>query len=558
MKQTRKLIAILLALVMALTAVCVSAFAAQKKQYEAYTFFGDSVTTGFGITSYFDVAEEGGTAEGMRVPGAYPDLVAKGVGIDEDNENYFNEAHSGWRTSELRETLDPSYNNEDGAFAKALSQGMANGKTLADPQDPALQQRVRNEIAQSDIITIDLGSNDLQLPVLAALFSIVYPQVAAYFGIEEYKEWKIEQLLKEYDSTSEAILKLTEAVAKIHGAEYAMKILAEQSLGGLRKFTQNYPAIINLIREINPDADIYVIGLYNPMSEANLSDTIPLPVGKALDPVILSMNLYLATLCPARSQYTYVDAFNTAVLGTISLTAFVGEDMNLAGMGDYTMYIHPSEKGHAYIAEQVLKAIPDEEEAPAEEPAQEPAQEDTSLVVKIVDGQMIAVRGADSTTKASDYTGIAPELNNRKVWWRVVNGDVVPDATGVFRNEYGWWRVEDGIVDFTANGIYKNEYGWWKTTNGKVTFDETGIYKNEYGWWRTVDSKVDFNANGVYKNEYGWWKCTDGKVTFKETGIFKNRYGKWYCKNSKVDFSKNGKVTYGGHVYTVENGKVVG
>ena len=121
MKRTRRVLAILLALMMAMSAICISAFAAHKKQYQSYVFFGDSVTTGFGIQSYFDVAEEGGTAEGKRVIGAYPDIIAKGVGIDEDNENYYNEAHSGWRTSELRETLDPSYNNDDGAAAKALS-----------------------------------------------------------------------------------------------------------------------------------------------------------------------------------------------------------------------------------------------------------------------------------------------------------------------------------------------------------------------------------------------------------------------------------------------------
>ena len=215
MKKARKLIAILLALVMALTAICVSAFAAQKKQYESYTFFGDSVTTGFGIASYYAVAEEGGTAEGMRVDGAYPDLVAKGVGIDESNENYYNEAHSGWRTSELRETLDPTYDNEDGKFAKALSQGMANGKTLADPQDPALQAKVREEIAKSDLITIDLGSNDLQLPVLAALFSIVYPQVASYFGIEEYKDY-LEKILASCSriSVPETETELAEALSR--------------------------------------------------------------------------------------------------------------------------------------------------------------------------------------------------------------------------------------------------------------------------------------------------------------------------------------------------------
>ena len=202
---------------------------------------------------------------------------------------------------------------------------------------------------------------------------------------------------------------------------------------------------------------------------------------------------------------------------------------------------------------------------------------DTKLVVKNVNGDFIAVRGTKSTTKASDYTGIAPEVNNRKVWWRVVNGDVVPNATGVFKNEYGWWRVENGTVNFKAQEIYKNQYGWWKTTNGKVTFDETGVFKNHYGWWRVEDSKVNFKANGIYKNQYGWWKTTKGKVTFKENGVFKNEYGwwkvedskvnfkftgiakneygTWYVKNGKVDFSKNGKVTYAGKTYQVTDGK---
>ena len=541
MKQTRRILAVLLALVMTLTAVCITAFAAHKKQYESYTFFGDSVTTGYGIQAYFDVAEEGGTAEGKRVIGAYPDLVAKGVGIDEDNENYYNESHSGWRTSELRETLDPTYDNEDGKFAKALSQGMANGKTLADPQDPELQQRVREEIAKSDLITIDLGSNDLQLPVLAALFSIIYPQVASYFGIEEYQDWQIEKLLKEYGSENDAIVKLTEVVTKIHGAEYAMKLIAEASLKGLHKFNTNYPEIIKKIREINPDVDIYVIGLYNPMSEAAVSKDIPLKIGKALDPVIQGMNLYLSQLCPQRREYTFVPAFDTSVIGTISLLDLMGEDMSLAGMGDYTLYIHPSEKGHAYIAEQVLKAIPDVEdpapaEEPAEEPAEQPAEEPAEEPATVLNG---IVKGPDGK------------------WAMYKDGKVDTSYTGIAKNQYGWWRVKNGYVDFNANSIYQNEYGWWKCTNGKVTFDENGIYKNEYGWWKTTNSKVTFQENEIYKNDYGWWKTTKSKVTFKETGIFKNKYGKWYCKDSKVDFNKNGKVKYNGTAYTVKDGKVI-
>ena len=532
MKRTRRVLAILLALVMAMSAICISAFAAHKKQYQSYVFFGDSVTTGFGIQSYFDVAEEGGTAEGMRVAGAYPDLVAKGVGIDEDNENYYNEAHSGWRTSDLRETLDPSYNNDDGAAAKALSKGMANNKVLADPQSKELQDRIREEIAKSDLITIDLGSNDIQLPIIMALYAAIYPQYASYFGQQEYKDWIIEDLLKKYGSENDMIVKLTEAVAKIHGIEYALEIVSKAALSGLYKFHTNYPAIIKMIHEINPNADIYVIGLYNPLSDTAISDDIPLKIGKALDPVMMSLNLYLAQLNPAKRYYTYVDAFNTSVLGTITLSSLVGKDMNLAGMGDYTMYIHPSEKGHAYIADQVLKAIPDvEDPAPAEEPAQQepaqeqPAQEDPAP--------------AQPSTPAKEEPADKDLLNGvvqgpDGKWAMYLDGQVDTDYTGIAQNQYGWWRIENGYVNFNAQSIYQNEFGWWKCTDGKVTFKEQEIYQNQYGWW----------------------KCTDSKVTFKETGIFKNKYGKWYCKDSKVDFNKNGKVKYNGKTYTVKNGKV--
>lgn len=554
MKRTRKVLALLLALVMTMSAICISAFAAHKKQYQSYTFFGDSVTTGFGIDSYFVVAKEqaSGTAEGARVPGAYPDLVAKGVGIDEDNENYYNEAHSGWRTSELRETLDPSYNNDDGQFAKALSQEMAGAnKELADPQNPVLQEIIREEVAKSDLITIDLGSNDIQLPIIMALYAAIYPQYASYLGQQEYKDWIIEDMLKKYGSENDLIVKLTEAVAKIHGIEYALEIVSKAALGGLYKFHTNYPAIIKMIHDINPNADIYVIGLYNPLSDTAISDQIPIKIGKALDPVMMSLNLYLAQLNPTKKYYTYVDAFNTSVIGTITLTSLVGKDMNLAGMGDYTMNIHPNEKGHAYIADQVLKAIPDvEDPAPAEEPAQQdPAQEPAQ------DQPQPATPAKEEPADKDLLNGVCQGPDGK--WAMYLDGQVDTDYTGIAQNQYGWWRIENGYVNFNANSIYQNEYGWWKCTDGKVTFDEQEIYQNPYGWWKTTDSKVTFKEFGVFQNANGWWRVVDSKVDFSFTGIQSNQYGTWYLKDGKVDFKKNGKVTIDGVTYNIKNGKVV-
>ena len=515
MKKTRKLIAVLMALVMILTAACITAFATHKKQYHDYTFFGDSVTAAAGLPSYYTfyhyneaTGKWEGTAEGQRVIDSYPDLVAKEVGINDGLKGYYNESHSGWRTSEVREIFDESYYNDDGALAKALSEAMANGKAISGPQE--LRPRVIEEIKKSDLITLDLGSNDVQLPIIIALYTALSPSAE-----NGYKAWMIEEMLKKYGDANELIGALADAVAAIHGVEYAVEVIGKATLTGLNKFRENYPVIINAIHDLNPSADVYVIGLYNPLSQTMISEDLQIPVGKIIDPMILSMNLYLSTLNPSRKYYTYVDAFNTSVIGTINASEmFSNGGMSSEGMGDYTLYVHPSEEGHRYIADQVLKAIADEE-----------------------------------------FNGIVKGLDGK---WAMYKNDVVDTSyTGIAKNEYGWWRVKDGYVDFNANGIYKNEYGWWKCTDGKVTFKETGVFKNEYGWWRVVDSKVDFKANGIYKNDFGWWKTTNGKVTFKETGIFKNRYGKWYVKNSKVDFKKNGKVVYNGHIYKVKNGKVV-
>ncbi|MEE1300461.1 MAG: hypothetical protein UHI93_07945, partial [Acutalibacteraceae bacterium] len=256
-------------------------------------------------------------------------------------------------------------------------------------------------------------------------------------------------------------------------------------------------------------ADIYVIGLYNPLSDTLLSSDLPIPVGKVLDPMILSMNLYLSTLCPARSQYTYVDAFNTAVLGTINASElFTSGGLSAEGMGEYTLYVHPSEEGHKYIARQVLNAIPDAD--PQETPAEEPASQ-------------------------SKFTGLANEADKDGNWWYYTDGKIDKTHTGVDQNKNGWWRVENGKVNFKAQSIYQNRHGWWKTTDGKVTFREYGVFQNVHGWWRVVDSKVDFSF----------------------TGIQSNQYGTWYLKDGKVDFNKNGKVKIDGVTYTIKNGKVV-
>lgn len=465
MRKTRKILAVLLAMVMAMSVLCMSAFAAEKKTYESYVFFGDSITAAVGIPGYNAFLLAGQSAEGERVPGSYPDLVAKGVGIDNGKENYYNESHSGWRTSELREAIDPDFVNVDGAVAKETAATMAGHDLEIDPAKDEVKERFREEIAKSDLITIDLGSNDLQLPIIMSLGTVLNPTAS-----EDYKMGLIEQLLRKYGDANEVITQLADSVAKIHGIEFALETVLKGAAKGISQFNANIPAIIEKIQDINPTADLYVIGLYNPLTDTQISEELPLKIGKIIDPVILGMNLYLSQLSPARGHYTYVDAFNTKVLKTLTLSTIMGEDGNFGGFGQYVWYIHPSEAGHQYIADQVLKAIPDK-----------PA---------VLNG---LVKGEDGR-------------------WAMYKNNKVQKVTGVFQNAKGWWRVKDGYVDFEANGIYQNALGWWKTTNGRVTFNETGIFSNENGKWYVRNSKVDFTKYGRVKYDGKYYYVMGGKV----------------------------------------------
>ena len=145
---------------------------------------------------------------------------------------------------------------------------------------------------------------------------------------------------------------------------------------------------------------------------------------------------------------------------------------------------------------------------------------------------------------------------NANGWWKITNGKVDFDYTGIAKNQNGWWRIVDGKVDFNCNSVEKNENGWWYIRGGKVDFSYTGVAKNANGWWRIVDGKVDFNCNSVEKNENGWWYIRGGKVDFSYTGVAKNANGWWRIENGKVNFNFNGMAQNSNGWWYIRGGKV--
>ena len=596
-KRSRKLIALLLTLAMVF-AIGIPAFAAginifpqddarynvqPVKHYDTYTVFGDSITAGVNTQDYYHYYNADGTftasssidwnaikeadhwdnGDERRVEGTYPALVEDYITANKVNHL----SHIGYRTDELRILLDDDFYGDD------LTPTLLNflGATYGVNMDGWIKNRTRYQQAavDADIITMGIGSNDILMTIWFNAIGLLYGENASLGTITT----GITKIAESTNSQNPTDL-LSAVLSMLNGLYGTTKTLADLAAALLEAevdFRTNFKAITDKIYALNPDVDLYVIGVYNGAKEIKVSSDIGLQVGKLGDAAFLAINNYMANLCPNRSKYHYVDIWNITLGEAPSLLDMI---QNVGLISALMTVDHPTEVGHAEIAKEIRAQLPKVSEKTETTPKTTKAAETTkasdtkSTDTKASDTKSTDTKSTDtkSSNNSSGTTASESTKTEATRWvkknpadnkWYCYKGDAIEYSyTGIAKNEYGWWRIVDGEVDFNAKGIYKNEYGWWYVEGGKVQFDHTGVDKNQYGWWRVKDGKVDFGANGVFKNQHGWWYVEGGRVDFGFTGIASNENGSWYIKDGKVDFSKKGSVQFRGKTYTIKNGKV--
>ena len=537
-KMTTKLLSILLVFVMLVGAGCLSAFAGSKNNYKKVTLIGDSIATALrmeydgegappeSIAKYyrFDTnvgkwIRTGGT-HGAWVENSWPARVVRGVGLDEnDLYNYGREAFS---SIEFRRLLDETYSPsaEDLVISEGLYSAYgddAQGRGLA-----AQRKTVKKDLANSDLVLLGMGSNDIFSYALVhynnAMSGLESTPLTAAQKKALYALNDVITPLIENGQFAEAWAKIFQTAATVNALQQVAVIMVKEILAGVQKFIENWDQIINKIHEYNPKADVYAVSLFNALGGLYLTEELTMiDFGQIMKPVFDTMNAHMKQYAKQTGYYTYVDCTKTDHPASPSILNIVQDTSQL--MVYMMLCTHPTFAGQKYMAEQVLKEIPE--------------------------------KTSTRTVKKN------PKDGN----WYLYDGDKIDTSyTGIAKNEYGWWRIENGKVNFKANGVYKNEYGWWYVKDGKVDFDYTGFASNKNGTWRIVKGKVDFDANGVVgeqkdwryveggkvitsknsvcQNRFGWWKVTNGKVDFNYTGWASNQYGKWWIVGGRVDFAK--------------------
>ena len=317
MKLWRSAVSLVMAFAM-IIGVCQPALAAGAEDDTlSYVSIGASQTNGYGMRYYLpeSVYEVPTTANKnelnifgyqSKVEDAYPNLVKEAL---EDSTGKTVEleqlAISSMRAEEVHVLLDNDYygdkytqwrfldENGNGWFAQANKEGGFEG----------LRKEYQEYVANADVISLDIGVNNFGV-----------------YTIHQIKTSKFDaDLTKVFDEATLATY--TEYREKIHallaaeaGADMADQLdhVVETLTYALVGFMKNFDAVVKHIYELNPDAQIVVVGLGNMMKGLDATyNGVEIPFGKIYGAVIDMANLYTASLSEYADTYAY---------------AYVGED----------------------------------------------------------------------------------------------------------------------------------------------------------------------------------------------------------------------------------------
>ena len=313
-KFMKKSLAVLLVIVM-MTGVFSCFGSAYEKKYEdysSYVLLGDSVASGWS-----DVEER--ETRFVRVEGSYGAFVADDLGVDV----YHPMACIGFRTTDLRYIFEDDYEADEFLFYSI--------------DDSEMEWRIpiiRQEVANADLITLNVGGNDWG----SYVGWHIYKAIDVF--IEDHPDFvaQVKGYLETAGTDPNTISTIIDIAALCGAIPELLQILPQALKRGFENFFANWNYVVEDIYALNPDVELIVIGMFDNMvqnqetADRNEAALIKLNVSQAIvdyanTPMRESAEKY---------GYTFIDP-----VGTVC-------ERN-----------HPSIEGHRYIADLILEALPD-------------------------------------------------------------------------------------------------------------------------------------------------------------------------------------------------------
>ena len=265
MKFLRSALSMLLACSM-IAGMGITTFAAETEEDVVhYVSIGDSTTNGYGLEDYAEAT----LGYGYAPEGSYPALVAEQYGWELTQL-----AITGMRAEELHCLLDSKhvaddytaklFNGKGGAFDQAA--GKTNGTGAA-----TLRLAYKEAITNADVISINIGSENLGGYVIER----VMWAINEYYGIDlngTYYAGDADSIATTTDGQALLVALSTQLTAALGSSDSPLvDEIVDAMLYGALGLLQNYAASLEIIRQWNPDAEIIVVGLSNPVEGLTIS-----------------------------------------------------------------------------------------------------------------------------------------------------------------------------------------------------------------------------------------------------------------------------------------------
>ena len=141
------------------------------------------------------------------------------------------------------------------------------------------------------------------------------------------------------------------------------KFAVESYLYAFANYVYNYGATIEAIHALNPDAEVIVLGAFNPFDgfEIALSDDVVIDVDTYAEIFVRALDVHTLAYAFAmdNTYYVYVGGVETVAEadGVVSIFDFIGIDSENNTLSFNGEALDASEAGHEYIAEQIIAAL---------------------------------------------------------------------------------------------------------------------------------------------------------------------------------------------------------
>lgn len=195
--------------------------------------------------------------------------------------------------------------------------GDTSGKLLARLQTSEYIEAVKN----ARIITLSVGGNNLLSPVIGA--------VCMAFGVNQVNNPNMMSDLAQAMATNPNKDTILASLAN-------SPTLAQALQSGVSQFGADFPQIISTIKTLTPQAEIYILNLYNPFYAQD-------PLYKVFDPLVNGINQVLKNNTPVGYKIADVYTEFKATPGAVNF--------NLATI---QLDPHPTNVGHAAIYQAIL------------------------------------------------------------------------------------------------------------------------------------------------------------------------------------------------------------